>query len=68
MGEHKNQLGPTLHQPRQAALQPTMVSYCSVLSTFEKSGKWQLALVLFDSLPKSKLRPTVAWICYDLFI
>ncbi|CAL1127201.1 unnamed protein product, partial [Cladocopium goreaui] len=48
-----------LEDIEEAALQPTMVSYCSVLSTFEKSGKWQLALVLFDSLPKSKLRPTV---------
>ncbi len=43
----------------QAGLQPTIVSYGSMLSAFEEVGKWQLALALFQLLPTVTLQPSV---------
>jgi len=44
----------------QASLQPTIVSYGSMLSAFEEVGKWPLALALFQLLPTVTLQPSVA--------
>ena len=51
----------------QASLQPTIVSYGSMLSAFEEVGKWQLALALFQHLPTVTLQPSVAW-CGEVFL
>ncbi|CAE7263383.1 unnamed protein product, partial [Symbiodinium sp. KB8] len=43
----------------EKGLVPDLISYSATISSCEKGAQWQLALELFDALPRAKLTPDV---------